>query len=141
MMVGTLIILFLLVYTYQDKLASFFLNRGAVSKSSNPSTTTNQSGSTSNTKAPNNETVLKRGDRGSKVEELQKLLNKEHDYQSLHGTKPSLAKLTEDGIFGAKTEALLKSFTGKTAISINQLLYLLQDQKTGVMAAVDFNLN
>lgn len=85
--------------------------------------------------------VLQQGDRGASVKELQKILNLEHDYQTKQGTTPIEAKLTQDGIFGPKTKALLFAFTGKNSLSIHQLKKCLYEQKTGPLAAIDYDLH
>lgn len=109
---GIVLLIAALLYLSRDHLQSIF-NRppnklNTASKNSMPLTTDNAS----------NNTILQLGSRGSKVKELQVLLN---DYHKKH--PPTLIPyLVVDGNFGQKTQRMLKKHTGKTSISINQLL-------------------
>lgn len=126
LIVGTLCFIVVLLYLYRDKLADFFLSRQNASNS--PVNTgavgnivSNGSNSNSNSSsAMNNDTVLKKGDRGDKVGELQVLLNK-----GLVKSNLSYAALVVDKSFGSKTESILYLLTGKKRIAINELNQLL----------------
>ncbi len=61
--------------------------------------------------------VLKYGDTGANVKELQTKLNTK--LRSL--TNQPFDALVTDGVFGKKTEAMLKHYTQKTSISLQQL--------------------
>ena len=62
--------------------------------------------------------VLKYGDTGASVTELQDILNEQA--KSVGGAA-ALELLEPDGIFGPKTEARLEKLAGVKSISINQL--------------------
>lgn len=119
LIVGTLIIVALLIYVYQNKLASFFLYPGANAPGSittGAAVNTNVSNSSNNSSSSlTNDTVLKKGDRGDKVGELQSLLNK-----GLVKAGVGYATLAVDESFGSKTEGALYLLTGKKSISINE---------------------
>lgn len=66
--------------------------------------------------------VLGKGSRGEQVRQLQQLLNAHHK----KNLPQYLSYLEEDGIFGDKTEFMLKKWTGKTRISIRELKEALQ---------------
>ncbi|BDS10571.1 peptidoglycan-binding domain-containing protein [Aureispira anguillae] len=121
-----LIALVILIYATKEQWMNFFLPRG-LSKDSNTPVKPSSTNTPSETIDRNQ--LLKKGDRGLSVQELQRLLNAEHDYQSQHGTVPIEAKLVVDQIFGAKTEALLFKFTNKKTMSIHQLQLILANQK------------
>lgn len=63
----------------------------------------------SNLKKVGNNATLKRGLKAQEVRWLQYYYNKRI------ATPTGVTKLTEDGIFGAKTEAVVKTVTGKTS--------------------------
>lgn len=69
-----------------------------------------------------NDNKLSKGSTGEQVRKLQQLLNDKHR----KNTPTFVPLLVEDGIFGSKTETMLKKYTGKTSISINQLIKDLQ---------------
>ena len=123
LIVGVLILVTLLIYFYQNKLASFFLYRGENASAPVPANVTNNTASSSNNNSSTsvtNDTVLEKGDRGDKVGELQDLLNK-----SLVKTSFQIPHLVVDKAFGSKTENLLYLLTGKKRISINEFKKLL----------------
>lgn len=114
--VGILILVAVLIYFYQNKLASFFLYGGAASNdATNTGVSTNTN--TTVTNSSGNTTILKKGSTGEQVKMLQQLLNVKHG-----NNKPQiLPYLVDDGKFGSATETMLKKWTGKTSISINEL--------------------
>lgn len=114
--VGILVLVAVLIYFYQNKLASFFLYGGAASNdATNTGVSTNTN--TTVTNSSGNNTILKKGSTGDQVKMLQQLLNVKHG-----NNKPQiLPYLVDDGKFGSATETMLKKWTGKTSISINEL--------------------
>jgi hypothetical protein len=117
---GLVLIALVIVYFKRDTIKNFFSKSGK-SVISNPASTANHTSSvTSNT--ANNETALSKGSTGEQVKRLQQLLNIKHG-----NNKPQIIPyLVEDGKFGAATESMLKKWTGKTSISINQLIKALK---------------
>lgn len=122
---GVLLLVLVLGYFYRDKWMGLF------SRDENPSTTdkvTSTSSSTNSSSSSSNvidkDKVLKRGDKGVSVEELQRLMNAE-----LKNHTPTLLEyLVVDGVFGPKTEEMLMHITRgdwdgqKKSISINAFL-------------------
>jgi peptidoglycan hydrolase-like protein with peptidoglycan-binding domain len=53
--------------------------------------------------------TLKIGDRGDEVTQLQALLNRDY---------PAYSKLTEDGIFGPRTEAVIREFQRRAGLRV-----------------------
>lgn len=118
MMAVALFALLLVGYFTREKWLPFF-QKDEVS----PSNGVGQGGNTPPSTTANSNTVdktrvLKQGDRGEAVKELQRLLNGKHK----SNPPQVIPLLVEDGIFGTKTEIMLLKWTGKTAISINQLI-------------------
>lgn len=109
--VGVVFVLVLLAYFKQDSIKAFF---------SKPKTSPSKSSSTGNKKTSTNskDSILSQGSKGEQVRKLQKLLNDRHR-QSAPTLKPYLV---EDGVFGAKTESMLKKYTNQTSITLNQLI-------------------
>lgn len=112
--VGVVFVLVLLAYFKQDSIKAFF---------SKPKTSPSKSSSTGNKKTSTQTTnskdsILSQGSKGEQVRKLQKLLNDRHR-QSAPTLKPYLV---EDGVFGAKTESMLKKYTNQTSITLNQLI-------------------
>lgn len=124
---GLLLLLLFVGYFTREKWMGWFKVDNGIKNNSKPSYST-----TSTT--INRTKVLKKGDRGVSVKELQRLLNLEYEYQKKHGTVPIEPKLVEDQIFGAKTQAMLQLFTGKSSISIKELLSILKNQKSNPSA-------
>jgi hypothetical protein len=126
LIVGTLVLVAVLIYFYQNKLASFFLYGGAASNSNAvntgavSNTGSNSSNSSNSAVTITNDTVLKKGDRGDKVGDLQVLLNK-----GLVKSNVGYATLGIDNAFGSKTEGALYLLVGKKQISINEFKKLL----------------
>ncbi|BDS12986.1 peptidoglycan-binding domain-containing protein [Aureispira anguillae] len=119
LIMGFLLIALVLTYFNRDKLIQFFeqAKQPPVSPSKGSNSTTAQLSSTAS-----NDTLLSKGSEGEKVKELQRLLNVKHG-----NNKPQLLPfLVEDGKFGAKTEAMLKKWTGRTSISIQELIKALK---------------
>lgn len=85
----------------------------AVSGSSSSGSSSGSSGSSSNSSSINKSKVLKRGNQGEDVKELQKALNKV--------IKPPLMVLVEDGIFGQATENAMIQVLGKKTGSISEV--------------------
>jgi peptidoglycan hydrolase-like protein with peptidoglycan-binding domain len=54
--------------------------------------------------------TLKIGDRGDEVKQLQALLNRDY---------PAYSKLEEDGIFGPKTEAVIREFQRRAGLPVD----------------------
>jgi hypothetical protein len=123
---GVLLLILLLGYFTREKWMPW-LNIGDSVNDYSKTPSTSNSSSSSNTL--DRTKLLSKGSNGASVRELQGLLNLEYDYQKNKGTVPIEPKLTVDGAFGPKTEAMLSLFTGKTAISINTLIQDLKDQK------------
>jgi len=115
---GLMLITFVLVYFKRDTIKDFF------SKSSNASTASTNTASTNTTSIVSigtADTILKKGSSGEQVVRLQELLNVKHG-----NNKPQIIPfLVADGKFGTATESMLKKWTGKTSISINQLIKAL----------------
>lgn len=120
LIVGVLVLAVVLFYIYQDKLAKFFLYRGETSTGAvntgavTVSSPSNSSNTGSTVATATNDTVLKKGSSGTKVKELQILMNKAVE------SKSQYAPLATDGVFGAATELRLYELTLKRSISINQ---------------------
>lgn len=120
LIVGALVLLAVLAFMYKNKLASFFLYKGGLTNAQpatmHPTVTSN------NSTIVDRDALLQKGSKGKQVEELQQLLNVKHG-----SSGPSFYEyLTVDGIFGSATEAMLKKYTGRTSISINDLLKALK---------------
>ena len=108
-----LLIALLGLYFTRDKWMMLFSKKEPVKTNSSSSTT-----SSSNNKNP----ILQMGSRGEKVRQLQQLLNEKH-----RSNAPQFRPLlVEDGIFGQKTQNMLKKWTGKTQITIPQLILELK---------------
>jgi hypothetical protein len=113
------LIAFVIAYFKRDIIKDFFSKSNdskastAIAAAKNP---------TANTPTSSNDTVLKMGNSGAQVRKLQQLLNDKHK----RSTPQFLPLLIEDGSFGKKTETMLKKHTGKTSISINQLIKALE---------------
>lgn len=61
-----------------------------------------------------NDTVLRRGNNGPAVEELQRT------YNQLYAVPNGVTRLAEDGAFGPLTEAAMQEAVGLKAVSINE---------------------
>lgn len=115
---GLVLIALVIAYFKREQIKEFF----SKSSSSNNSpvlanyTTTPKPSSTANY-----DTILSKGSTGDQVRKLQQLLNDKHRQQ----TPTFIPLLVEDGQFGSKTETMLKKYTGKTSISINQFIKTL----------------
>lgn len=121
LIVGVLILIAILIYVYQNKLASFFLYGGASSSAAVSSGANVVSNSGNNSSNVSDDTILKKGSTGDNVKKLQQLLNIKHG-----NNKPQiLPYLVEDGNFGNATEVMLKKWTKKTSISIAELIKAL----------------
>jgi peptidoglycan hydrolase-like protein with peptidoglycan-binding domain len=120
LIVGILVLVVVLIYFYQDKLAKFlFYGNDSIDKKNEVTGSTNTAVSSNNS---SNDTILKKGSSGEKVEMLQGLLNVKHG-----NNKPQIIPyLVVDGKFGTATESMLKKWTGKTSISINELTKALK---------------
>ncbi len=113
---GLVVIALIIVYVKRDVLKTFF------SKSKKlPSTPAATTVSTNSSTLSENDIVLKKGSSGTQVRKLQQLLNDKHR----QSTPTFTPLLVEDGKFGALTETMLKKYTGKTSITLNQLLKAL----------------
>jgi peptidoglycan hydrolase-like protein with peptidoglycan-binding domain len=122
LIVGILVLVVVLIYFYQDKLAKFlFYGNDSIDKKNEVTGSTNTAVSSSNSSS-SNDTILKKGSSGEKVQMLQGLLNVKHG-----NNKPQIIPyLVADGKFGTATESMLKKWTGKTSISINELTKALK---------------
>lgn len=120
LIVGILVLVVVLIYFYQDKLAKFlFYGNGSIDKKNEVAGSTNTAVTSNNS---SNNTILKKGSSGEKVQMLQELLNVKHG-----NNKPQIIPyLVVDGKFGTATESMLKKWTGKTSISINELTKALK---------------
>jgi len=117
---GLVLIALVIAYFKRDHIKSFF-QRGAL-VSPNPATANAASTSISNASNTNDDTILKKGSTGEQVQTLQQLLNVKHG-----NNKPQIIPyLIEDGNFGVLTENMLEKWTGKTSISINELIKALK---------------
>jgi hypothetical protein len=116
---GLVLIALVIAYFKRDQIKDFF-SKSDKSPSNNAATTVSNTTSEPSTLSEN-DIVLKKGSSGKQVRKLQQLLNDHH-----RQNKPTfIPTLVEDEKFGALTEAMLKKYTGKTSISINQLLKAL----------------
>jgi peptidoglycan hydrolase-like protein with peptidoglycan-binding domain len=117
---GLVLIALVIAYFKRDTIKDFF-SKSAPSSSSNASSTATSTPSIPS-KTLNDETILSKGSSGEQVLRLQQLLNIKHG-----NNKPQIIPyLVEDGNFGTATESMLKKWTGKTSISINQLIKALK---------------
>ena len=116
---GLVLVALVIVYFKRDTIKDFFSTSGKSSSSNAASTASKTPSVVSNTS--NDATVLSQGSTGEQVLRLQQLLNNKNNK-----SQPTfLLPLAEDGKFGKKTETMLKKYTGKTSISINQLIKAL----------------
>lgn len=115
MMAVALFALLLVGYFTRDQWMALFQKGEVVPSNTNPGANNQPTTSVDKTR------ILKRGDRGASVKELQRLLNEKHRNNLPQNTP----LLVEDGIFGSKTEQMLFKWTGKTSISIQQLILQL----------------
>ena len=112
---GLVLVALVIAYFKRDTIKDFF------SKSSSTSNTATSTPSVSSNSL-NEDSILSKGSTGKQVQQLQELLNIKHS-----NNKPQIIPfLVEDGNFGAATESMLKKWTGKTSISINQLIKALK---------------
>lgn len=120
---GLVLIALLVVYFYRENLKTAFQKNTILpSNAATLASTESSSVSASSSNNASNDTPLKKGSTGEKVKELQRLINVKHQNYT-----PRLApNLVVDGQFGTKTEILLKKYTGKTSISINELIKALK---------------
>jgi peptidoglycan hydrolase-like protein with peptidoglycan-binding domain len=113
---GLVLVALVIVYFKRETIKDFF----SKSTSSPATSTANLTPSVASNTA-NNDSLLSNGSTGEQVQRLQQLLNEKNNK-----SQPTfLLPLVEDGNFGKKTETMLKKYTGKTSISINQLIKAL----------------
>ena len=113
---GLVLVALVIVYFKRETIKDFF----SKSTSSPATNTANLTPSVASNTA-NNDSLLSNGSTGEQVQRLQQLLNEKNNK-----SQPTfLLPLVEDGNFGKKTETMLKKYTGKTSISINQLIKAL----------------
>lgn len=115
MMAVALFALLLIGYFTRNKWIPLFTS-GKVTPSSGTEGNKPTTKSTSTTL--DKDRLLKKGDQGKEVKELQIILNEKHKANP-HQILPLLET---DGIFGAKTETMLEKWTGKKSLSITQLI-------------------
>jgi peptidoglycan hydrolase-like protein with peptidoglycan-binding domain len=116
---GLVLVALVIVYFKRETIKDFFSKSGKSSSSNAASTANNTPTIVSNT--ANAEVILSNGSTGEQVRRLQQLLNEKNNK-----SQPTfLLPLVEDGNFGKKTETMLKKYTDKTSISINQLIKAL----------------
>jgi peptidoglycan hydrolase-like protein with peptidoglycan-binding domain len=114
---GLVLVALVIVYFKRNTIKDFF----SKSTSSPATNAANPTPSISSNTA-NNDSILSKGSSGEQVRRLQELLNIKHG-----NNKPQIIPyLVEDGKFGAATETMLKKWTGKTSITINQLIKALK---------------
>lgn len=116
LMAGTILVILLLGYFFRDKWMGAF-KKDVPAPNTTPTNTSNSGGGGSSS-AINKDAILKKGDRGASVSELQRLMNEELKER----TPTLLSFLVVDGIFGDKTETRLEDFTNRSSISINELI-------------------
>lgn len=115
---GLVLVALVIAYFKRDAIKDFFNKSDKATSNKATSTASNTASIASNT---NTETILKNGSTGEQVRRLQELLNEKNNK-----SRPTfLLPLVVDGKFGKKTEIMLKKYTGKTSISINQLIKAL----------------
>lgn len=117
---GLVLVALVIVYFKRNSIKNFFSRSNSTSSNNTANTASYTSSVSSN--AANNDLVLSKGSTGEQVRHLQQLLNIKHG-----NNKPQIIPyLAEDGNFGTATEAMLKKWTGKTSLSINQLIKALK---------------
>lgn len=115
---GLVLVTLVISYFKRDTIKDFFNKSDKATSNNATSTASNTASIVSNANA---ETILKNGSTGEQVRRLQELLNEKNNK-----SRPTfLLPLVVDGKFGKKTEIMLKKYTGKTSISINQLIKAL----------------
>lgn len=116
LIIGLVLIVLVVLYVKRADIKDYFVK---------PSTAKSNQSATKEPITANNTTsgtLLKRGSEGKEVQKLQILLNDHHRKR-----KPTfIALLEEDGKFGKLTENMLKKYTGKTAMSVNELTKTLK---------------
>jgi peptidoglycan hydrolase-like protein with peptidoglycan-binding domain len=113
-----ILLLFGIGYLKRDTIKGWL---GISSTATLPNGNSTNTGTNSSTTTNSRSQVLKRGDSGAAVKELQRLLNQHHKANRNHIQLIPYELLIEDGIFGSKTEALLNHYTKMKSISVNQL--------------------
>lgn len=116
---GLILVTLLLTYFYRDNLIDFFEKAKNSPSDASKGSAVVPVNNTTATSAK--DSVLSKGSTGESVRMLQKLLNDKHR----QNTPTFIPLLVEDGNFGTLTESMLKKYTGKTSISINQLIQAL----------------
>lgn len=120
---GLVLVALVLAYFYRENLKTAFRKNSILpSNATTVVNTTGSSVSTSSNNSVNNDAILKKGSTGQQVRKLQQLLNVKHG----NNTPQIIPYLVEDGNFGTLTENMLKKWTGKTSISINELIKALK---------------
>lgn len=113
LLIGLVLILLIITYFKREDIKAFFDKSPQPYKPNSVEKTPTTS---------NNSNLLQRGSTGEQVRKLQVILN---DHHRQH--KPTfIPLLTEDGVFGSKTESMLEKYTGKTAITLSQLTKALK---------------
>lgn len=108
-LIGVLFLVIAVAYSYRDKIPFYAKKKP-------------QTDPILITSSNNGETRLSKGSRGEEVVELQRMLNEKH-----RSTPPQIIPLLlEDGIFGNRTETMLKKWTGKTSVTIKELQKALE---------------
>jgi peptidoglycan hydrolase-like protein with peptidoglycan-binding domain len=106
-MAAALLAILILGYFTRNQWMSLFTT-SKIASDNGDSTTSNSTSKPSISTGIKKDLVLKKGDKNDSVKELQRILNLELAYQMQHSTAPpSLPKLSTDGDFGPKTEAML----------------------------------
>lgn len=117
---GLVLIALVIAYFKRDAIKDLFSKSDKLPSNNAPvlaSTTTSPKPSSS----AKDDIILSKGSTGEEVRKLQQLLNDKHR----QNTPTFIPLLVEDGKFGSKTETMLKKYTGKTSISINQFIKTL----------------
>ena len=109
---GLVLIALILAYFKRESIKEFFSKSQPVNALNVPSPTASTAPTST---VSNNDTILKKGSSGTKVRELQVLMN-----TAILKVNPNYLMLTTDSNFGAKTEDRLFLLTGVKRISINQ---------------------
>lgn len=117
---GLVLIALVVAYFKREQIKDFF-SKSSTAPSNNAPVLASYTTTPKPSSTANYDTILSKGSTGDQVRKLQQLLNDKHRQH----TPTFIPLLVEDGQFGSKTETMLKKYTGKTSISINQFIKTL----------------